>query len=740
MVGSRADLQLGLMMGGNAVTVNTSVQPEMVFRVACLAGGIGGAAIGFQRAAGEWMGHRYRYELVGSLDVDPMRNRDYERLTGSKAYTVDLFTRQDYIAYHSEFGDAPDADLIPILERMRATATDGLVEHDGRHYWKYAGEWAEVVAWRPPPEDWEEVTPETMRRIFGSAPPDVFFHSMPCQGNSRLLPNAKARTWKYKALNNLVLRGICLCLLAWPDSPPPVIYGENVPGIKHRSAELLKDVEKISVAFGYATHVGDYDAGKIGGLSQTRPRTWYVQRHIQSVPQFVYRPAPQSLKPIKDAIYPLPMPGDPRGGPLHVLPNLEFVTWLRLALIPPGGHWPDIPGPGEWRLMTMDGREVPPEAFSETVEVKGKTKVRWFWPDRETWGRIFFAELLPGAKHYEDVRLQHSPMGGGRGAYWVQRPEESSGVVTADPSHRKSGGASCIADGRLSSDISCGSGSGRHGSHYRVSDPSGSAGTVTGANHIANGSPNVADGRMSYEGLQLTLDHMNAEKTHRQKLYCLDQNRPSGVVTGAQIGSGAGSLPDGRLSYEPRDNAYCVADPEKPSPTIPGHNSVTGSNGPGALGDPRMGCKPRNGTLGVVSWNGLSPTVIASLDVYCGQAAIEDRRVTLHHWPEWFPEGLIISPWNAWHRALTELEMAVLQGFEPFDEYGNPFTIEGNRKQRRQGIGNAVPPRAAEAIAHALAPTLIAASLDKEMFLLSPTGAGIWVNPAEPHATIDIPS
>ena len=143
--------------------------------------------------------------------------------------------------------------------------------------------------------------------------------------------------------------------------------------------------------------------------------------------------------------------------------------------------------------------------------------------------------------------------------------------------------------------------------------------------------------------------------------------------------------------------------------------------------------------MGVVAWEGPSPAVIASLDVYAGQAAIEDRRVNIHHWPEWFPDFFILSPWNAWHRPLTELEMAALQSFEPFDEAGNPFYLEGTRKDRRAGIGNAVPPDAAMAYADALAPTLITAMLLPEVFLLSPTGEGVLVDPqSESNISLDL--
>jgi len=785
-----------------------------VGQIAC---GAGFGGLGFKRAHGTYvMGDQpveWDYENVAGIDINPVRVAQFKRLTGAPGYVVDLFGRRDYIAFHSEFQDS-DAELAPILDSLlKHSLTDGLVEHEGKRFWRFNGSWAEVTKWSAPPEDHPFATPELMRKIFGETPPDVFFHSLPCQGNSRLLPGASALLWKYVALNNLFPSSIYLCMLAWPNHPVPVMFGENVPGIKQRSAGLLLDMTKTAKGLGYATQSGDHDAGIVGGLAQSRPRFFWAQRHEATVPQFIYKPRKRRLRAIREVLDTLPMPGDPtcertyltankKGKEvrvtvnLHDLPNLDFITDLRLALIRPSGDWKDIPGPGEWRLMTLDGREVPQTAFDKKRA-----------PDPNIWGKIFVAELLPGAKHYDDVRLQHVPMGNGKGAYWVQDKRQSSGTITADPSHRKSGGASSISDDQLRfDDLRCPDKPDRHKSHYRLVAANEPGGAVTGADHLANGAPATQDLRVSLHGEsfghsyevtspdktsgtvttawgpsngrkvladdRLELQLSGRENRHSTKYEVEDSTKVGDVVTTSdRLGSGAPSVTDLRLAYESRDNGMAVVDPGKPSPTIPGNTAVTSSNGPGAiadaricrnakggtmgvwsldepgktvtthtdqngdapgLSDARMECKPHNGILGVLAWNGPSSAIIASLDVYAGAGAVEDTRVNIHYWPEWFPDHLIISPWNAWHRPLTDLELAVLQGVEPFDEDGKAFYLEGSRKDRRQAIGNGVPPPAAEGIAEALAPTLIVARLAKDAFMLSPTGEGIWVqNPDE---------
>jgi len=800
----------------------TQLAQHVRLRVAFLAGGIGGVAKGFKDAKGTFMMGdmpvSWEYEIAGSIDNNAVRNREFERLMSMEgvAHTIDLFTRAQWIAFHSKTKVIHDPALTERLDNaiQKCVHPDGLINLDDQRYWRFDDVWARVDEWVTPPPGWQEFTPDDLVRLFGDDL-DVVFASMPCQGNSRLKSEADAAELPSRALNGLVPRAFYLVALAPFKTPVKVMFSENVPGIKYRSKHLLEDMRRSADQMDYETHHGDHDTGKVCGAPQSRPRHFWTQRHRQACPPFLYKPQERPLASIMDYLGDKPMPGDPAGGRNHACPNLDFLTWLRLALIRPGGDWKDIPGPGHWQLRTFDGRIVPPEAFCKLLfnadgtpklDKNGKQRLRWFWPDPAVWGKVFVAELLPGAMHYADVRLHHRPMGNGHGAYWVQDVTQPSGTVTADPSHRKSGGASTVADTRLQADPRCPDKADRHASHMRVTPPDGQAGAVTGATHLANGAPSVSDIRLAFR-----------ENRHSTKYEVRDSGRPSDVVTtsdrlgsgapsvadlrvgletpkfndaynvrepdqpsktvsgGTGPGGGGHSLADPRLTFAPNDGAYGVCDANDPSRAITGATSVTTSNGPGAVADPRivrhakggtmhvnegadaantittatdhngdaqaladarMTCASRNGTLGVIAWNGPSPAIIASLDVYCGQAAIEDVRVNIHWWPEWFPQGFIISPWNAWHRPLTDWELWILQTFPAYDDEGRPYEIAGSRQDVRQAIGNAVMPLAARAYAEALAPTLIVARLAPDAFLFSPTGGRVWVS----GVSLDLPA
>jgi site-specific DNA-cytosine methylase len=129
-------------------------------------GGIGGVALGFQQGEAEYRGVKARFRTLGAVDVDPLACRDFESLTGHKETELDLFTKEDYTAFH---GHAPEAN-------------------------------------------WHEATAQDVRRAAHGKCPDVIFLSPPCKGFTGLLPKAKAASPKYQALNRLVIRGLALAL------------------------------------------------------------------------------------------------------------------------------------------------------------------------------------------------------------------------------------------------------------------------------------------------------------------------------------------------------------------------------------------------------------------------------------------------------------------------------------------------------------------------------------------------
>ena len=86
---------------------------------------------------------------------------------------------------------------------------------------------------------------------------------------------------------------------------------------------------------------------------------------------------------------------------------------------------------------------------------------------------------------------------------------------------------------------------------------------------------------------------------------------------------------------------------------------------------------------------------------------------------------VILAADGTWHRPLTTIELAVLQGL-PAEHRGAPLKLAGTSSRQREGIGNAVPVQAAQAIAEQMLLTLL--SSDLQAFALS-SGGAVWVAP-----------
>jgi len=85
---------------------------------------------------------------------------------------------------------------------------------------------------------------------------------------------------------------------------------------------------------------------------------------------------------------------------------------------------------------------------------------------------------------------------------------------------------------------------------------------------------------------------------------------------------------------------------------------------------------------------------------------------------------IITSLDGTWHRPFTTLELAALQSLVDPEEQ---LELDGLSDQSwRERIGNAVPPAAAEAIAHVMGTTLLLAAAG-ETFMLN--SMPIWVRP-----------
>ena len=255
--------------------------------------GIGGGALGFQQSSPRIPGTQAKYRCLGGIDNDASAVRDFSRLVGVDGSCSDLFSREQYVAWHG----------------------------------------------RQPPPDWREATSEDIRRAAGNERPNVVFTSPPCKGYSGLLPEASSKTPKYQAMNGLAMRGVWLAMEAWADDPPEFFILENVPRIATRGRHLLDQIGAILRHYGYAVNETVHDCGELGGLAQSRKRFLLVARHQDKVPPYLHTPRKMPLRSVGSVLESLPVPLGEQANPMHRLPRLSWATWVRLALIPPGGDW-----------------------------------------------------------------------------------------------------------------------------------------------------------------------------------------------------------------------------------------------------------------------------------------------------------------------------------------------------------------------------------------------------------------
>lgn len=266
--------------------------------------GSGIGAAGMQDAAPAIPGLEGQMVCLGGIDVDPAGAADFYRFTGVRCTVRDMFSRNQYIAFHG---------------------------HE-------------------PPAGWVEASPADVRAAAGGHHPHILFLSAPCKGFSGLLSHARSLTAKYQALNELTLRGIWLCLEAWKDDPVEVILFENVPRIATRGRHFLDQIVQLLRHYGYVVRETAHDCGELGGLAQSRKRFLLIARHAEKVPAFIYEPPKRPLRAVGEILGRMHLPGDLRAGPMHRIPNLSWKTWVRLAFVQAGSDWRSLN-----RLAVHDG-------------------------------------------------------------------------------------------------------------------------------------------------------------------------------------------------------------------------------------------------------------------------------------------------------------------------------------------------------------------------------------------------
>ena len=271
----------------------TSLTIERPIKVGHFFCGIGAGAKGFNRGSARVGNMVARFQCLGGIDNDPAAIRDFTRIAGVPGTLLDLFSAEQYQAFHG----------------------------------------------RMPPAGWREATVADIHNAFQNQRPNIIFLSAPCKGFSGLLSETVSKTAKYQALNGLTLRGVWLMLEAYAGDPPELIVFENVPRIAKRGRALLDQIIALLRHYGYAVAETAHDCGVLGGLAQSRKRFLLVARHVEKVPPFLYEPPKRALRGVGEVIGRLPMPGDLSAGVMHRCPNLQWKTWVRLAFVEAGSDW-----------------------------------------------------------------------------------------------------------------------------------------------------------------------------------------------------------------------------------------------------------------------------------------------------------------------------------------------------------------------------------------------------------------
>jgi site-specific DNA-cytosine methylase len=618
---------------------------EREFTAGFLFAGLGAGARGFLEARARLGADAGRFINLGGIDNDPLACRDFTTLTGG--------------------GRALCADL-------------------------------------------GTMTPAELRREWGDRSPDCVFLSPPCKGFSGLLSTKQSKTPKYEALNRLVLQGIFLVGEAW-DRPPALLVLENVPRIQSRGRALLAQVRQLLVGYGYALHEATHDCGEIGGLAQHRRRYLLVARLPAAVPGYIYRPPKQRVKACGSVLGELPMPEDPAAGPLHRLPKLSWLNWVRLALIPPGGDWRDLPraAPAERRngsYGVTDWAAPARTVTGESYPSNGSASVA----DPRLADAIALGATADGARTFK----------GRPGLFGVNDWRAPAPTVTGAIKVSGGNAPAAVADPRLAIALPSSSDNpNRHHNKYRIVAWHRPVTTVIGATRPGSGALCVADPRL--------LSPLRPGEERRAAFARWDVRsweQPSLTVAGSGTNSAFG-VADPRTRFGHCDR---VTPWDRPAGTVthsraPSSGAIAVADSGVQGTDAGLRCRPweNSGFYGVISWQAAAATVTGSASVDNGRFAVADPRKA----PPVDRLLVIIADDGTWHRPLTTLELAALQGL-PAQIDGAPLQLAGSSVAKwRERVGNCVPVGAARAIAETLLTALVAAATG--VWTLGSTG--IWV-------------
>lgn len=657
--------------------------------------GIGGGAKGFNKGNARVGNLQAEFRCIGGIDCDEAAIRDFGAIAGVPGTVLDLFTRDQYIAFHG----------------------------------------------REPSPEWREATPADILRAFGNERPHIVFLSAPCKGFSGLLSESRSLSAKYQALNQLAVRGLMLVLEAYKDDPVEFFLFENVPRIATRGRPLLDQIEGMLGAYGYASAETTHDCGELGNLAQSRKRFLLVARHIEKVPPFLYEPVKRPLRAVGDVLGRMLLPGDLAAGPMHRVPRLHWKTWVRLAFVEAGSDWRSLQ-----KLRVENGHLAdyaiaheadyhhgaygvqPWNEHAGTVTGNGRPASGTFSVADPRFDAAAYQSSQYGVNGWDEnagtITGQRSP---GQGVFAISDPridghhksvqmgvrgwDQPTGVIKGDMS--AGCGPYTIADPRIDGV--------KHNNCFRIVRWDQVSNAVTGGTGPSAGGLNVADPRGP-----------GAPHELHGKYHITPYSEASRAVISG------------------RDNGGCyVADPRSSRNVFSGHG-VTGwdessgavagesfpSNGKFAVADPRFGDRCwRDGPYGVTSFGAPAAAVAANASHDNGFYSVADPRAQAVISEQQAPGCNLALPKpsdrlvcvirsldNTWHRPFTTLELAALQSLIDPEE---KIELDGlSDSAWRERIGNMVPPDAAEAVGSVIGTTLLLAWTG-ETFMLN--SQPIWV-------------
>ncbi len=717
-----------------------------VLNFGCCFGGAGGGGAGFHESRACMFGNEARFQCVGSFDKDQYACDVFKYNTGVEQVCVDAREMTPQM-FRDIFGEeAPFA----FLSSEPCQGSSKLL----------SAAKSKTAFYRA----LNELTLVNLRLMIAAYAPEL----IGADGDIDFTVSIEVRRGALKKL-------------------PAILLSENVPNITSRAKGMLGDVKRILTWIGYVWQHGFHECRHVGNLAQRRKRYFRLARNPAKVPAFVYLPPYHPGLVCGDVLNPLPMPGDTAGGPMHVLPQISALNLWRLWKIPAGGDWRDLlPDDGTPRRARFRRHHI--EKMSEpsvTIGGTGSNGPCGVADERPTTGCFSYADNRPidlamfqsnpSAFHHKygvacanaeaptittaanlgegmacyaaPLKLDMEPQKGNRGRHYDKYAVRSMSeeALTVHSATRVGSGAQSIAQplATKESPFHHGCGLGKLG----VLSASMESSTVTGNARVQTGPFNYA------APVPEPLDLIPRDACYDAGYAVLNRDaQPSRTVAGnSYVGCGAYSITDAvpapldlALGCSPRVGAYGVID--EVAPTVIGCSKI--DNATVAIADPKPALPP----LVVLSYeqaklvaDGLvvAPFMVVDPDhPDVPLAIVDDMAKPPFRWVEKRSKRgkvtrvkepvtlVLISEDGTWHRPLTTLELAVLQGLD-WMHHGKPLDFGGGATKQREAIGNLIP----KPVARAFGVQLLAAGLaSKAGVFLYGGGSGLWVRPEHADA------